>query len=183
MDSRTALKERTDRVFEELLTAFNSPFGLWETSPREQKSPAEKHNPSDSNQFQLSSPRPAKPRFSLSLSGTPSSNSSANPCPEISARISASTTVQTDERPLCQFYLKGKCRFRERCHFSHELSHCHHCGTELPLSKISASAHLSRCYKRINEDQASRPVRSLTDPNEDADPASSLFMTLPSQVH
>jgi len=48
---------------------------------------------------------------------------------------------------ICQHFLKGRCRYKSLCKYSHEVTQCPHCEGELPLAKIAASTHLSRCYK------------------------------------
>jgi hypothetical protein len=48
---------------------------------------------------------------------------------------------------LCRHFLKGRCRYKRLCKFSHEVATCPYCLIELPQAKIAASTHLSRCYK------------------------------------
>jgi len=56
---------------------------------------------------------------------------------------SASETVNG----ICKHFLRGKCRFREKCRNSHAIDNCVHCNAKLPKSRLAASAHLSKCYK------------------------------------
>jgi hypothetical protein len=48
---------------------------------------------------------------------------------------------------ICKHFLRGKCRFREKCRNSHAIDNCVHCNAKLPKSRLAASAHLSKCYK------------------------------------
>eukprot|EP00475_Leptophrys_vorax_P039199 TRINITY_DN703_c0_g1_i1.p1 TRINITY_DN703_c0_g1~~TRINITY_DN703_c0_g1_i1.p1 ORF type:complete len:471 (-),score=118.13 TRINITY_DN703_c0_g1_i1:34-1446(-) len=48
---------------------------------------------------------------------------------------------------VCKHFLRGKCRFREKCRNSHAIDNCVHCNAKLPKSRLAASAHLSKCYK------------------------------------
>jgi hypothetical protein len=64
-------------------------------------------------------------------------------------------------RDLCPHFLRGKCRFKKFCRFSHILSICPYCKDNLPLNRVSASAHLSRCWKRDGQDN-SRIFKRLT---------------------
>jgi len=48
---------------------------------------------------------------------------------------------------LCRHFLRGKCRYKSNCKFSHKIDNCPYCGERLPSSKVAASAHLSRCSK------------------------------------
>lgn len=52
------------------------------------------------------------------------------------------------DQEKCPFFLMGKCRFKKECHRSHELENCVYCGSLLPTSRVGASAHLSRCWKK-----------------------------------
>jgi hypothetical protein len=48
---------------------------------------------------------------------------------------------------ICQHFLKGKCRFRERCRNSHNVPNCIYCFEELPVNRVAASAHLHHCWR------------------------------------
>jgi formate dehydrogenase maturation protein FdhE len=48
---------------------------------------------------------------------------------------------------MCRHFLKGRCRYKGMCKFSHEISICPYCSRQLPAARIAASTHLSRCYK------------------------------------
>jgi len=48
---------------------------------------------------------------------------------------------------VCQHFLKGRCRYKSLCKYSHDIIQCPYCKGELPLAKIAASTHLSRCFK------------------------------------
>jgi hypothetical protein len=51
---------------------------------------------------------------------------------------------------VCVHFLKGNCRHKKECKYSHEVGNCIYCGEALPSSKINASAHLKRCYQNRN---------------------------------
>jgi hypothetical protein len=51
---------------------------------------------------------------------------------------------------VCRHYLKGRCRYKTNCKFSHELLECPHCGVSLHANPELASMHLSECYDRLN---------------------------------
>ena len=77
--------------------------------------------------------------------------------PEVPIRHSAEHEDQKMEavipnsKEICQYFLKGRCRFKAKCKFSHDVKICVHCNDKLPSSKVSASAHLYRCFKsRMN---------------------------------
>lgn len=54
----------------------------------------------------------------------------------------------TDSSPeMCRHFLKGRCRYKGLCKFSHDIVQCPYCGIDLPVAKVAASTHLSRCYK------------------------------------
>jgi hypothetical protein len=55
---------------------------------------------------------------------------------------------------LCPHFLRGKCRFKKFCRYSHILSQCPYCQENLPLNRVSASAHLSRCWKKDGQDES-----------------------------
>eukprot|EP00475_Leptophrys_vorax_P026206 TRINITY_DN3683_c0_g1_i1.p1 TRINITY_DN3683_c0_g1~~TRINITY_DN3683_c0_g1_i1.p1 ORF type:complete len:417 (-),score=84.23 TRINITY_DN3683_c0_g1_i1:27-1277(-) len=57
----------------------------------------------------------------------------------------ADSSSQSTE--LCMHFLKGRCRYKRQCKYSHNVTVCPYCNMELPEAKIAASTHLSRCYK------------------------------------
>jgi len=64
----------------------------------------------------------------------------------------ANTTGAGSGAPVCRHFLQGKCRYKGNCKFSHELEICPYCHEQLPTGKVSASAHLSRCWKTKHSD-------------------------------
>jgi len=51
---------------------------------------------------------------------------------------------------LCEYYIKGICRFRKNCRFSHNIGiWCPHCHTKLPRNWTKQSKHLRKCYETI----------------------------------
>jgi hypothetical protein len=54
---------------------------------------------------------------------------------------------------ICQHFLKGKCRFRERCRNSHNIPNCIYCMEELPINRVAASAHLHHCWRLSQKQQ------------------------------
>jgi hypothetical protein len=54
-------------------------------------------------------------------------------------------------REICRHFLKGKCRFKKDCKFSHVVEQCPYCGEKPPSGKIAASAHLARCWKAYQQ--------------------------------
>lgn len=65
----------------------------------------------------------------------------------ISTSNSSSYHHEKHSDELCRHFLKGKCRYKSNCKFSHKVDNCPYCGLRLPSSKVAASAHLSRCSK------------------------------------
>jgi len=65
------------------------------------------------------------------------------------AGSSRSASFDTSEtvNGICKHFLRGKCRFREKCRNSHAIDNCVYCNAKLPKSRLAASAHLSKCYK------------------------------------
>jgi len=51
---------------------------------------------------------------------------------------------------ICPHFLQGKCRQKGSCERSHKLLICVYCGSKLPSKRISASAHLRRCFKQFS---------------------------------
>lgn len=82
-----------------------------------------------------------RPFFSRNLISSNNSSHSGSPV--------ALESVPSDDEglPLCLHFLRGKCRQKNKCPNSHNLTSCIYCGEKLPSSKVSASAHLSRCWK------------------------------------
>eukprot|EP00475_Leptophrys_vorax_P018252 TRINITY_DN2488_c0_g1_i1.p1 TRINITY_DN2488_c0_g1~~TRINITY_DN2488_c0_g1_i1.p1 ORF type:complete len:315 (+),score=75.42 TRINITY_DN2488_c0_g1_i1:357-1301(+) len=54
---------------------------------------------------------------------------------------------------ICRHFLKGRCRYKASCRFSHEVEKCPYCHEVLPISKVSASAHLGRCWKLVEQQE------------------------------
>jgi hypothetical protein len=69
---------------------------------------------------------------------------------------------------LCRHFLKGRCRYKRLCKFSHEVAVCPYCSIDLPQAKIAASTHLSRCFKVYRSLTSS--TGSLDDDQEVQDP-------------
>jgi hypothetical protein len=85
---------------------------------------------------------------SISPSGSGSASQSLSPSRPSSANSQVqdpSSIVSWDN--VCPHFLKGRCRQKNKCPLSHSVSQCVYCGEKLPSSKVSASAHLSRCWK------------------------------------
>jgi len=55
--------------------------------------------------------------------------------------------LQNIDEQFCRHFLKGNCRYKSKCKYSHELEACLYCKEKLPKSKVAASTHLSRCWK------------------------------------
>jgi hypothetical protein len=51
------------------------------------------------------------------------------------------------DQGICPWFLKGKCRYKSKCKLKHHVDICPYCNESMPAGKISASTHLSRCYK------------------------------------
>jgi len=64
---------------------------------------------------------------------------------------------------ICRHFLKGRCRYKASCRFSHEVEKCPYCQEVLPISKVSASAHLGRCWKVVEQQEAAGAGKSLYD--------------------
>jgi len=64
---------------------------------------------------------------------------------------------------ICRHFLKGRCRYKASCRFSHEVEKCPYCQEVLPISKVSASAHLGRCWKVVEQQEAAGAGKSLFD--------------------
>jgi len=60
---------------------------------------------------------------------------------------SASDVSRTKSEEFCQHFLKGKCRFRDRCRNSHNVINCIYCNELLPVNRVAASAHLHHCWR------------------------------------
>jgi len=51
-------------------------------------------------------------------------------------------------RNICRHYLKGRCRYRAACRFSHYVPQCPYCEISLPvIDEFEATLHLSSCWK------------------------------------
>jgi hypothetical protein len=62
-------------------------------------------------------------------------------------------TFDVNGEEICQHFLKGKCRFRERCRNSHNIPNCIYCSEELPVNRVAASAHLHHCWRLSQKQQ------------------------------
>jgi hypothetical protein len=60
---------------------------------------------------------------------------------------SNSDVSRTKSEEFCQHFLKGKCRFRDRCRNSHNVINCIYCNELLPVNRVAASAHLHHCWR------------------------------------
>lgn len=56
---------------------------------------------------------------------------------------------------ICRHFLKGRCRYKATCRFSHEVGHCPYCHEELPANRVTSSAHLGRCWKIVEQQSLS----------------------------
>jgi hypothetical protein len=63
----------------------------------------------------------------------------------------ASKLFTADSEGICPHFLKGKCRFKDRCRQSHDIAYCVYCQAKLPSNKVASSAHLSKCYRRMQD--------------------------------
>jgi hypothetical protein len=71
---------------------------------------------------------------------------------QITERDKASARANVP-RNICRHFLKGTCRHKKECQYSHDLRICPYCDSELPKNKVSASSHLSHCFK-ISEEKS-----------------------------
>eukprot|EP00475_Leptophrys_vorax_P012185 TRINITY_DN185_c0_g1_i1.p1 TRINITY_DN185_c0_g1~~TRINITY_DN185_c0_g1_i1.p1 ORF type:complete len:352 (+),score=84.34 TRINITY_DN185_c0_g1_i1:199-1254(+) len=60
---------------------------------------------------------------------------------------SNSDVSRSKSEEFCQHFLKGKCRFRDRCRNSHNVINCIYCNELLPVNRVAASAHLHHCWR------------------------------------
>lgn len=58
-------------------------------------------------------------------------------------------SFSSDSEGVCPHFLKGKCRFKDKCRNSHDITYCVYCQSKLPSNKVASSAHLGKCYKRM----------------------------------
>lgn len=117
------------------------------------------------------------PVLSLMLSTNTGLPISINPIPSTTAfeaanglsitPPSSTTEQQGSDNVICKHYLRGKCRFRERCRHSHDIEICVYCNVRLPKSKLAASAHLSRCYKLKNNKISENGTNALGSTSSD----------------
>jgi hypothetical protein len=70
--------------------------------------------------------------------------SSAEPTPSSGLNFN----LNSESEGICPHFLKGKCRFKDKCRQSHDITYCVYCQAKLPSNKVAASAHLSKCYRR-----------------------------------
>jgi hypothetical protein len=66
---------------------------------------------------------------------------------EVASSMVYNSRDAKNSRKLCKHFLKGRCRQKMSCQFSHEIIVCPYCSTNLPRATIASSTHLSRCYK------------------------------------
>jgi hypothetical protein len=52
---------------------------------------------------------------------------------------------------VCRHYLKGRCRHKKRCKFSHQVKTCPYCSATLGEDDASKTNHLTRCWKSVQE--------------------------------
>jgi len=52
---------------------------------------------------------------------------------------------------VCRHYLKGRCRHKKRCKFSHDIKSCPYCSSALPDSDPARTSHLTKCWKTHQE--------------------------------
>ncbi len=74
--------------------------------------------------------------------------SSAEPS---SAMAGFGQSLASESEGICPHYLKGKCRFKDKCRQSHDIVYCIYCQAKLPSNKVAASAHLSKCFRRVED--------------------------------
>jgi hypothetical protein len=72
-----------------------------------------------------------------------------------SVSLSTKSISEAGEYPetingICAHFLRGKCRFKEKCRNSHDIHECPYCNSNLPKSRLAASGHLSKCYRVAN---------------------------------
>jgi hypothetical protein len=60
-------------------------------------------------------------------------------------------SLASESEGICPHYLKGKCRFKDKCRQSHDIVYCVYCQAKLPSNKVAASAHLSKCFRRVED--------------------------------
>jgi len=61
--------------------------------------------------------------------------------------ITRQSILDDIDESYCRHFLRGNCRYKSKCKYSHELLDCVYCKEKLPKSKVAASTHLSRCWK------------------------------------
>jgi hypothetical protein len=52
---------------------------------------------------------------------------------------------------ICRHYLKGRCRHKKRCKFSHQVKSCPYCSAALSDDDSSKTAHLTKCWKSVQD--------------------------------
>jgi hypothetical protein len=61
-----------------------------------------------------------------------------------------STTPLGKKHMICRHYLKGRCRYKVNCKFSHDLKYCPHCNAGLERDPDLAAEHLANCWDRLH---------------------------------
>jgi hypothetical protein len=52
---------------------------------------------------------------------------------------------------ICRHYLKGRCRHKKRCKFSHDVKSCPYCSAPLSDDDSTKTTHLTRCWKLVQD--------------------------------
>jgi len=91
------------------------------------------------------------PQLAASRSLSPRESADSSSIDEVNTSHSSSDRNEqansSHSSELCQHFLKGRCRYKRQCKFSHDIVKCPYCDIVLPEAKIAASTHLSRCFK------------------------------------
>jgi hypothetical protein len=70
---------------------------------------------------------------------------------EVVTSSSESSSSSSGEVAVCRHYLKGRCRHKKRCKFSHDVKVCPHCASTLPDTDPAKTNHLTKCWKLRQE--------------------------------
>jgi len=76
-----------------------------------------------------------------------------HPSPDGEAQIVFAHSVSTPlgkKAMICRHFLKGRCRYKVNCKFSHDLKVCPHCNAALDRDTDQAAAHLADCWDRLH---------------------------------